>query len=51
MVPQKIKILTLEHGILWNTMILKSELPYCAFTHFPFMLQGNSLVYFTMVSP
>jgi hypothetical protein len=32
MVPQKIKILTLEHGLLWNTIILKSEPPYCAFT-------------------
>jgi hypothetical protein len=31
MVPQKIKILTLEHGLLWNKTILKSELPYYAF--------------------
>jgi hypothetical protein len=33
MVPQKIKNLTLEHGLLWNTIIFKSEPPYCAFTH------------------
>jgi hypothetical protein len=32
MVPQKIKILTLECGLLWNMIILKSEPPYCAFT-------------------
>jgi hypothetical protein len=32
MVPYKIKILTLEYGLLWNTIILKSEPPYCAFT-------------------
>jgi hypothetical protein len=32
MVPQKIKNLTLEYGLLWNTIILKSEPPYYAFT-------------------
>jgi hypothetical protein len=33
MVPWKIKNLTLEHGLLWNAKILKSEPPYCAFIH------------------
>jgi hypothetical protein len=32
MVPHKIKNLTLECGVLWNTIILKSEPLYCAFT-------------------
>jgi hypothetical protein len=32
MVPQKVKNLTLERGILWDSIILKSESPYCAFT-------------------
>ncbi len=32
MVPQKIKKITLECGLLWNTRILKNESPYCAFT-------------------
>jgi hypothetical protein len=32
MVPQKIKNLTLVRGLLWDTIILKSEPPYCAFT-------------------
>jgi hypothetical protein len=32
MVPQKIKNLTFEHGLLWNTIILKNEPPYFAFT-------------------
>jgi len=31
-VPQKIKKLTLECGLLWNTIILKSEPPYYTFT-------------------
>ncbi len=29
---RKIKNLTLECGLLWNTIILKSEPPYYAFT-------------------
>jgi hypothetical protein len=32
MIAQKIKNLTLECGLLWNTIILKSEPPYYAFT-------------------
>jgi hypothetical protein len=32
MVLQKIKNLTLECGLLWNTIILKSDLAYYAFT-------------------
>jgi len=32
MVPQKIKNLALERGLLWNTIILKSEPTYYAFT-------------------
>jgi hypothetical protein len=31
MVPEK-QNLTLEHAVLWNTIILKSEPPYYAFT-------------------
>jgi hypothetical protein len=33
MAPDKIQDLTLEHELLWNTIILKSEPPYYAFTH------------------
>ncbi len=32
MIAQKIKFFTLECGLLWNTIILKSEPPYYAFT-------------------
>jgi hypothetical protein len=35
MVPDKIQDLTLEHELLCNTIILKSEPPYYAFTHRP----------------
>jgi hypothetical protein len=46
MVPQKIKNLTLEHGLLWNMIIFKNEPPYCAFTLLVhFQLNTNSLVF------